>query len=207
MRARDNSFIPRQVKMAVCFATVVALFAISSSANPVPAPNPDSRITLAARQEESAATTAVAAPLNTDRAGPDYIPTSCEVQVTQPGITYTNYASGEMSGSPTTAIYSSQIKCICDGSIRVEGTSSRAPAGEVYYFCSANGPQWSTSAASTSIPSDTPGEPDNAAWAKIQCDDGSFTSSLNNPYESWNDSAADAAWSDAVDAFNIDGKQ
>lgn len=87
----------------------------------------------------------------------------------------------------------------------MDASSRRAPDGAVSYFCNALG-LWSTSAVSLSIPTGTPGDPNNEAWAQVKCDYGSPISNLNNPLQQWNDSSASAAYADAVEAFKLDNK-
>ncbi|KAK3708922.1 hypothetical protein LTR37_011252 [Vermiconidia calcicola] len=48
-------------------------------------------------------------------------------------------------------------------------------------------------AVATSVPTGTPGDANNEAWADIACDFGSLELINNNPQDQWNDAGASAA--------------
>lgn len=183
-----------------------ALLAAAAFANPLAYPNGNPHVALTVRQEAvttSSTTSSASTPEPTLGVGPvsegegvtTHTPTSCEVKTT----------GGTLLALATTATLPDRLVCLCDSSIQVSASSRRAPDGAVSYFCNALGP-WSTSAVSVSIPTGTPGDPNNEAWAQVKCDYGSLVSNLNNPLQQWNDSSASAAYADAVEAFKLDNK-
>lgn len=57
----------------------------------------------------------------------------------------------------------------------------------------------------TVVPTGTPGDPNNAAWAQVSCSDGSLTDIYNSAAQQWNESGAAAAYADVQQNFEASG--
>ena len=93
------------------------------------------------------------------------------------------------AGPPEIVTKPGSNRCVCGGK-EVMMSITQGNNGQSTYFCATDGVYTAGSAQvqSTKLPEPTPGSADNAAWAGVQCSDGSLDDIFNAPEDQWNDS-------------------
>ncbi|KAK3724054.1 hypothetical protein LTR37_001176 [Vermiconidia calcicola] len=107
-------------------------------------------------------------------------------------------------GSLRPAVIPEGLYCECaanSGRHEIPSTSYNT-LGTMFLYCGNVGTAPVPTLISTATPVPNPGDPENPSWADVSCSYGSLPDITSDPWLQWNDSGADAAWSQMVAAWD-----